>query len=255
MPPIDFPVMQTQKRRSSVLEGDIGSVGPIRRIRQKPNLLTSRTSTLGASGSLTARATGGPDAVQLSSSVEKPILLGENKDSNYPTTSRALVPSKSSETASRILQTLSELVSPKREKSSMHLSPSMLRGPALKSMENVDSSILSENIEDSNKLDGSAQNSLPDARDSTFLKRNKTVENGPTKFISSFDKLPPAMNGAMTDNINDDKAKAGKNISDSALMNSSVHSYPQKKRAFQMSAHEVSLSCIIFMIELLCFTW
>ncbi|KAH7547703.1 hypothetical protein JRO89_XS14G0004700 [Xanthoceras sorbifolium] len=239
----------TLKRRSSVLDSDIGSVGPIRRIRQKPNLLTSKTSRLAASGSLLAmRGTGVSDAVQQpSSSMQKPLLSGEaksftevlterNKDSSIPITSFTPVPSKSSEMASKILQQLDKLVS-SREKSPMKLSPSMLRGPALKSLENVDSSMLLENVQDSNKLDGSAHTSLPDARDSTSQKQDKVEENGPTKFISSFDKLVPATNGAdYAGNNKDDVARI--KTADSALANSNAYSYPQKKRAFQMSAHE-----------------
>ncbi|KAL5735224.1 hypothetical protein ACOSP7_033085 [Xanthoceras sorbifolium] len=239
----------TLKRRSSVLDSDIGSVGPIRRIRQKPNLSTSKTSRLAASGSLLAmRGTGVSDAVQQpSSSMQKPLLSGEaksftevlterNKDSSIPITSFTPVPSKSSEMASKILQQLDKLVS-SREKSPMKLSPSMLRGPALKSLENVDSSMLLENVQDSNKLDGSAHTSLPDARDSTSQKQDKVEENGPTKFISSFDKLVPATNGAdYAGNNKDDVARI--KTADSALANSNAYSYPQKKRAFQMSAHE-----------------
>ncbi|KAK0591561.1 hypothetical protein LWI29_004009 [Acer saccharum] len=236
----------TLKRRSSVLESDIGSVGPIRRIRQKPNLLTSKSSSLAASGSrLSMRGTVASDAVQQpSSSMQKQLLLGEaksfakvlteNKDSSIPITSFTPVPSKSSEMASKILHQLDMLVSP-RDKSPMKLSPSMLRGPALKSLENVDSSMLPENVQDNNKLDGSAHTSLPDARDSTSQKQDKVEENGPTKFISSFDKLVPAMNGADAAGNNKDDL-AGIKTSDSALTNS--NSYPQKKRAFQMSAHE-----------------
>ncbi|KAK4836028.1 hypothetical protein QYF36_017588 [Acer negundo] len=236
----------TLKRRSSVLDSDIGSVGPIRRIRQKPNLLTSKSSSLVASGSrLSMRGTVASDAVQQpSSSMQKPLLLGEaksftkvlteNKDSSIPITSFTPVPSKSSEMASKILHQLDMLVSP-RDKSPMKLSPSMLRGPALKSLENFDSSMLLENVQDNNRLDGSAHTSLPDARDSTSQKQDKVEENGPTKFISSFDKLVPAMNGADAAGNNKDDV-AGIKTADSALRNS--NSYPQKKRAFQMSAHE-----------------
>ncbi|KAK3228558.1 hypothetical protein Dsin_000439 [Dipteronia sinensis] len=239
----------TLKRRSSVLDSDIGSVGPIRRIRQKPNLLTSKSSSLAASGSrLSMRGTVASDAVQQpSSSMQKPLLLGEaksftkvlteNKDSSIPITSFTPVPSKSSEMASKILHQLDMLVSP-RDKSPMKLSPSMLRGPALKSMENVDSSMLLENVQDNNKLDGSAHTSWPDVRDSTSQRRDKVEENGPTKLISSFDKLVPAMNGADAASNNKDDV-AGIKTADSALTNS--NSYPQKKRAFQMSAHEVRL--------------
>ena len=43
--------LQLLKRRSSVLDSDIGSVGPIRRIRHKPNLLSSKSSRTAIGGS------------------------------------------------------------------------------------------------------------------------------------------------------------------------------------------------------------
>ncbi|RVW78795.1 Nuclear pore complex protein NUP1 [Vitis vinifera] len=47
------------KRRSSVLDSDIGSVGPIRRIRQKPNLLSPKSLGTAVGGSpLSATGTG-----------------------------------------------------------------------------------------------------------------------------------------------------------------------------------------------------
>ena len=43
--------LQLLKRKSSVLDSDIGSVGPIRRIRHKPNLLSSKSSRTAIGGS------------------------------------------------------------------------------------------------------------------------------------------------------------------------------------------------------------
>ena len=43
--------LQLLKRKSSVLDSDIGSVGPIRGIRHKPNLLSSKSSRAAIGGS------------------------------------------------------------------------------------------------------------------------------------------------------------------------------------------------------------
>ncbi|KAJ6323195.1 hypothetical protein OIU77_012932 [Salix suchowensis] len=150
------------KRRSSVLDNDIQSVGPIRRIRQKSNLLPS-------CGTYSIRGAGiGSRAAQKLPSNEKPVLVGEpskdNRDNNVHGTSFTPVPSKSSEMASKILQQLDVLVS-SREKSPAKLSPSMLRGPALRSLENVHSSRFVEIDDDTNKLALKHDTLLSDARE------------------------------------------------------------------------------------------
>ncbi|KAJ0103323.1 hypothetical protein Patl1_05829 [Pistacia atlantica] len=243
------PKQGTLKRRSSVLDNDIGTVGPIRRIRQKPNLLTSRNLSLPASGSpLSMRGSGVSSALQQPlSSIQKPQLSGEEKhgftkmltekgDNNISSTSFTPVPSKSSETALKILQQLDKLVS-SREKSPTKLSPSMLHGPALKSLENVDSSIFLENVQDNNRSGGSLDTSLPDARDSTSQKQDKVEENGPTKFSSPFEKAVSGLNGLDAAGVVKDDVPSTK-TTDSALSNSISHPCPQKKRGFQMSAQE-----------------
>ncbi|XP_061358402.1 nuclear pore complex protein NUP1-like isoform X1 [Gastrolobium bilobum] len=104
------------KRRSSVLDNDIRSFGPIRRIRHKCNLL-SKGLTLPHSGaplSIARNRVGIDAAQQPSSSMQKPILLGEvkhrhtklsaeNVDDTMPSTSFPPLSSKSSEMASKIL--------------------------------------------------------------------------------------------------------------------------------------------------------
>jgi hypothetical protein len=87
----------------------MGSVGPIRRIRQKSNLLPM-------SGTLSIRGNGMvSNAAQRLTSTEKPVLAGEplkdNANSNVHGTTFTPVPSKSSEMASKILQQLDVLVS------------------------------------------------------------------------------------------------------------------------------------------------
>ncbi|KAL9419319.1 hypothetical protein AB3S75_037140 [Citrus x aurantiifolia] len=235
------------KRRSSVLDTDIGSAGPIRRIRQKPNLLSSRTLNSPAFGSpLSVRGSGVADAFQhASSSLQNPALsretnhgltkmLTENGDNSIPSTSSTPIPSKSSEMASKILLQLDKLVS-SREKSPAKLSSSMLRGPALKSLENVDSSIFVENGQDENRSHGSLDDPLPEVRGSSSQKRDKVHENGPTK--TSSPKLIPATDGVDAAGSIKNNLCSTKTI-DFSITNSTAHPHPQKKSAFQMSAHE-----------------
>ncbi|KAG4150689.1 hypothetical protein ERO13_D04G018900v2 [Gossypium hirsutum] len=129
--------------RSSVLDNDIGSVGPIRRIRQKSSLLSSRNLTLPASAAPLSAHVVGTSSAGLDT-------LAETGGNSSPGTSFTTVPSKSSQMASKIFQQLEMLVSP-GEKSPSMLSPSMLCGQARKSLVNVDSSKFLENVHDSSK--------------------------------------------------------------------------------------------------------
>lgn len=226
---------QALKRRSSVLDNDIGSVGPIRRIRQKSNLLPT-------SGTLSIRGAGiGSNAAQKLPSTEKPVLVGEpskdNGDNNVYGTTFTPVPSKSSEMASKILHQLDVLVS-SREKSPAKLSPSMLRGPALRSLENVDSSKFVEIDNDTNKLALKHDTLLPDARESVSQKQDKVEEKGPSKPIAPCGKSALAGNGMDTTSLlkND---LAGVKTSAFPVMSTFAQAPVQKKRAFQMSAQEV----------------
>ncbi|XP_061353698.1 nuclear pore complex protein NUP1 isoform X10 [Gastrolobium bilobum] len=117
-----YPIstLKALKRRSSVLDNDIRSFGPIRRMRHKCNLLSSKGLTLPHSGaplSIARNRVGIDAAQQPSSSMQKPILLGEvkhrhtklsaeNVDDTMPSTSFPPLSSKSSEMASKILQQL-----------------------------------------------------------------------------------------------------------------------------------------------------
>ena len=136
---------------SSVLNSDIGSVGPILRI----------LGTAIGGSPLSSTGTGDRSNMPLSL-IEKPHMLGvsnpkfsntlmENGDNSHHEISFAHVPSQSCEMAKKILQQLDKLApSPKekssqlklaaaKEKSPAKLLPSMLRGQGLKSLENVDS--------------------------------------------------------------------------------------------------------------------
>ena len=106
--------MQLLKRRNSVLDSDIGFVGPIRRIRHKPNLLSSKGLCTAIGGSpLPATGTDMPLSL-----IEKPHMLGESNpkfskmlmesgDNSRPGVSSAhVLPSQSSEMAEKILPQL-----------------------------------------------------------------------------------------------------------------------------------------------------
>ncbi|XP_048428674.1 nuclear pore complex protein NUP1-like [Pyrus x bretschneideri] len=246
------------KRRFSVLDSDIGSVGPIRRIRQKPNLLSSKGLSSPVSSTTILGATISSESAQ---NLWKPLSLGEpkhkalseNGDNAGPSTSFSTVPSKSSEMASKILEQLDKLVSPKekssesilhivRDKSPTKLSPSMLHGQALKSLDHVDSSKFLDNAlnNDNNnnncnsKLDVSAYHVIPDARDFTSQKKDKVRENGPLT-IGALSDSSTILNGADSATEKKDILQNVKTTVSAA--SNSVHP-PQKKRAFKMSAHE-----------------
>ncbi|XP_028086924.1 nuclear pore complex protein NUP1 isoform X3 [Camellia sinensis] len=245
------------KRRSSVLEDDIGSIGPIRRLRQKTTLSTPKNVSLPVSRSpLSSFGTGvGYDATQPSStqklvSLDEPKhrtskTVGENEHNSIPSTSYTPVPSKSTEMATRILQQLEKLV-PKekssegkivsvREKSPSKLMPNMLRGQALRSLEDVDSSKILHNAKDNNKLEDMHNTCLPDARDTSSQKQDKVEENGPKKFVSR-EMFAPAVISNTTISVKD--TVIGVKTADS-ILTPSLTQRPQKKQAFQMSAHEV----------------
>ncbi|KAJ6433088.1 hypothetical protein OIU84_020171 [Salix udensis] len=190
-------------KRSSILDNDMGSVGPIRRIRQKSNLLPY---------------------VWIMVVAKSTVLV------------LPLFPSKSSEMASKILQQLDVLVS-SREKSPAKLSPSMLRGQALRSLEDVDSSKLLEIVNDNKKLDAKHNTLLPDAGESVFKMKGKIEENGPSKSILPYDKSASAVNG-MDATSSMKNGVAGVKTTAFPVMSTTVQSPQQKKRAFQMNAHE-----------------
>jgi hypothetical protein len=180
----------------------------------------------------------------------KPILSGEvnhshsklsaeNEDDTMPSSSFPPLPSKSSEMASKILQQLDKVVSPKEklsvlrmpnvnDKSPTKLSSSMLRGQALRSMETVDSSKLLDNVQD-NELDGTLR-SLSASAQKLTSKRSK-MENG-QKPVSLNNGLIPAVTSSDSTVPRNQVMSIGKSEGSSVL--------PSKKRAFCMSAHEVS---------------
>ncbi|XP_048325364.2 nuclear pore complex protein NUP1 isoform X1 [Ziziphus jujuba] len=162
-----------------------------------------------------------------------------------PSTSFSSVLTKSSEMDSKILQQLDKLILPKdklsepnlptsTDKSPTNMSPSMLHGQALKSLEAVDSSKFLGDVQD--KLDASLDKKIPDARDTTSFEQDTVEESGRLKIVTSCDEA--------TDVVNDvDSAVPKKNISmnsDSTVSDAPIFvaSPPQKKWAFRMSVPE-----------------
>ncbi|KAK7268598.1 hypothetical protein RIF29_21299 [Crotalaria pallida] len=242
------------KRRSSVLDNDVGSVGPIRRIRHKANLYAKGSSLplSGPSLSIAGSRLSIDASQQTSSSMGKPIILDEvkhshmklseeNVDGTRPSKSRPSH-SKSSEMASKILQQLDKFVSPPKEKSSelrlpavndktpMKLSPSMLHGQARRSMETIDSLKLLDTAKD-NRFDVAPGN-LSDNVQKLTSQIDK-VENG----LAPSDELVPAVTDADFTKPRNEVISTSKSVVNSFVTNS-VSYLPQKKRAFHMSAHE-----------------
>ncbi|VVA97141.1 unnamed protein product [Arabis nemorensis] len=202
------------KRRSSVLDNDIGSVGPVRRIRQKSNL-SSRSLALPASESpLSVRASGG----------QKTTHTSKDSAEDIPGSSFDLVPSKSSEMASKIFQQLDNLVST-REKSPSKLSASMLRGPALKSLQNVEAPKFLDNLPEKKAI----------SPGSSYQKQEKSRASGSRETLAMSEKTG-AVDGTSKAGSSKDQETRGKGAY--VPLTSSLEEHPPKKRAFRMSAHE-----------------
>ncbi|XP_057778695.1 nuclear pore complex protein NUP1 isoform X3 [Salvia miltiorrhiza] len=233
----------TLKRRSSALDDEIGSVGPMRRIRQKPNLLASKFHHTTHGVGVGSHAKQKP---QMNGEERNKVLKnsGENETESVPSTSYAHVPSKSKEVAAKILQQL-EKISPKEKSPESKLpamqenSPSKLilsrfPGRALGSMDDVGSSKLILNVHDDLKSGNQTNDTLPDVHESSPQKHGKAERNNPNgSFIPS---------GRWTPVLNNDSAVSlkastpGLGAGASVVKNGAPQ--PQKKRAFRMSAEE-----------------
>ncbi|KAI3730235.1 hypothetical protein L1987_61404 [Smallanthus sonchifolius] len=208
------------KRRSSVLDEDIGSGGPLRRIRQKSNLLSQRDK----------KELGHPVFQQLHGVGQNPLLTNgpEPKVLDH-----ASIPTKSTQTANKILQHLDKpspiennsvsALAGMREKSPNKLSLDMLHGQALRSLEKVDSPKFLPSSHDIQK---------PVVSEMTLQSKDKTEEDGLRRFPVPHNILT-SVNSDMTDTLKDKTPTVG--ITD---LPSKVIEEPKKKRAFQMSAPE-----------------
>lgn len=242
-----------------MLDDDSGSVGAIRRIRQKPNLLNN-TSTLSARGTDPGRSA----APRHISSSDKPLLLDDTKikvskdreeseDDSIAALRYPLVHSQSRQMASKILQHLEKFTPQKsseskmvnsRDKSPIKLTSNMLRGQALRSLENADSTKFLQKQECGRLEDFS--NALQDAGGETSQKKYIVEENG-FKESNISRKLVASSTGANATSSMSNAVPNGKN-GDSVVSKYAAQP-PQKKRAFRMSANEVGTILFLFFIS------
>ncbi|XP_010312503.2 nuclear pore complex protein NUP1 isoform X1 [Solanum lycopersicum] len=219
-----FGSKQALKRRSYVLDDDLGSVGPMRRIRQRPNALsfgTSRGSSRVAS------------AVNLRQEVSK--VAGDVEDAKITPARHVAIPPKSSETAAKILEQLEKLT-PKGKSSESKLAAgkenkltqNMLHGRALRSLEDLDSPKLLQSGQDSYKLENWSKVLSPNPRES---KQSEIKQNGHASESTAI---------ANKDTIFSFKDTQPNVEANSLEKNKSAAQHPYKKRAFKMSAYEDS---------------
>ncbi|XP_076934486.1 uncharacterized protein LOC143600791 [Bidens hawaiensis] len=201
------------KRRSSVLDDDIGSGNSLRRIRQKANLISQREKKeLGYTG------------FQQPDGVGQTLLLADKYEptvSNY-----ASVPAKATQTATKILQ-LCDKPSPKENNSvsTNELRLDMLHGQALKSLEKVESPKFVSSVNDIQK---------PVVPELIFKSKDKTEESSVRKSPVS-NNMFTSVNGDVRDTLKD-KAP----VAEPTELPSKVTEVVQIKHAFQMSAPEDS---------------
>ena len=235
--------LQVLKRRSSVLENDIGSVGPIRRIRQKPNLLPHKTLSRPPAG--VAHVKHESECPTDFSKVPPSIEWSSNPhssskalpDTDMPSTSNGYVPSQSIEMAEKIFQQLDKFTSKGKspEKkfdvggSSIGKKTLEIRdGSPRKNMNTVDSLkiLQTKDIRKENVSLDSHSNALNHSP-----KTSQKAEEGKLKKISFVEDAAEAETPSKSlDNVNAQ----------------SSFSHQQKKRAFQMSAHEVYIKSSVF---------
>ncbi|KAK4757985.1 hypothetical protein SAY87_019286 [Trapa incisa] len=222
------------KRSSAIFENDIGSGGPMRRIRPKPNLSYSRNWTMSTS----------EFSEPPSSSMRMQPMSGK-KHSFAEQSNVVPVSSKSGEMATKILQQLEKIVSPPKERSSepkaavtgerpsAKLSPSKMQGQASKSLEYIDSSKLFQFTHDNNKPDDAV---VRFSGETNREKDNRIEKNGPFSIFYASDTQSPKVNDLKSDIIGKRETVPVCRTADANAMNSIAHSSVQKTHAFKMSA-------------------
>ncbi|KAL2555646.1 Nuclear pore complex protein [Forsythia ovata] len=158
-----------------MLDDDLGSVGPIRRIRQKPSLLSHRSPlSLGSHAARISLKQKVPLEDEPRHKISK--TLGENEDNSTPSTSYTPVPSKSSKVAARIFQQLENMTS--KDKSS-ESKPAAAR-------EKLPLKLKSIMLQD-------GHTTLPYARDSS-QEQGEVEENGPKESVGPSEMFTPTLN-------------------------------------------------------------
>ncbi|KAK1270163.1 hypothetical protein QJS04_geneDACA012940 [Acorus gramineus] len=249
---------QVLKRRSSALDDDF--FGTIRRTRQKSNLLSSSKDARLVSGNLhgTPVAEGSLQLYGSTSMVQKPgpkydksnIQDEKGRDGTIPGAGFGAVPAQSSEMAMKIFRQLDKLApSPKdkspemkvaaRDKSSLKLSYSMLNGGALRSMENLDTSDLSD-VQNGGTVEGPSTSQLSSPGGLILGRHDRIEENGPTNGATPGSKLSSEVKG-MEKKFNIVKDTVSEATAVDFVFPASAAFPLAKTRAFQMSAPEGSL--------------
>ncbi|XP_073107882.1 uncharacterized protein [Elaeis guineensis] len=256
---------QVLNQGSSALDGDFGSVGPIRRIRQKSNMISpTKDIRLKFPGNLPPSPSTPLDKgfIQGSASMQETVGLDDQKHDSIDLQSSekgnnrksyeniVSSPLQSRETAKKILQQLDKLVPSPKERSSepntfsrdespsklMHIS---LRGQVFENMKDINSSKPLDK-EGNDNLDAVDDSLLLDIRNTPPQNPVKVEENGPIKSSVSGVKSASESNSAddalvRVADFMPGNSSAHVGISDSAAFPS------QKNPAFKMIAPEDSL--------------
>lgn len=251
---------QVLKRTRSVLDDDSGSVGPMRKIRQKSGLTSPSMYNVPGSPFSSPQTPVGSYSVWGSiSTMKKPLSLdgpkhsisklqaAENGDYKLSTTSSAFVPNQSSKIAMKIMQQLDKLVPSPNEKLSEskvaiaanEFNLDMSNGRPFKSTENKHSPRL-QNAQHSGTLDGVSGTQLPASGNSVSERLERVEVNCPVKNVdigirssSVADSVKNTVKGTLSD----------ARPVDSVILGFSAN-LPLNKRALQMSAPVV---CNVFL--------
>ncbi|KAL5709022.1 hypothetical protein ACHQM5_019757 [Ranunculus cassubicifolius] len=197
-----FDGKQSAKRRISVLD-DLGSVGPIRRTRQKTNMMYPSASSI-SSTQKSVR----PEESMFNTSV---LGLVDNEENSISRKRSTCIPSQSTETARRILEQLNKCMhspkgkSPEIKTSSVETSPSksiqMLQGKTQQCVDDLSKLVHKEHH--IGILGELRDNDASVFRDLAFPKQGTVSENGPMIPVSE-DRLSPQGRGIVSKRSTED---------------------------------------------------
>lgn len=232
------------------MDDEVGSFGPIRSIRHKSNLMSpsrisysstrhflSSPSTYVDQGSLSLNQ-------KLHLSEQKKILM-ESQSTRKSGAPIAPIPPQSSEMARKILEELDKLVPTPKERSSklkndadsspLLLTHNMLRGQALKSMEEIDT-FKFLNAQRNGTLESSIDNHQQ--RNSVSQVQNRSEENGSEKLATKDVKVASTASLPEEHDIAVSEAKPSVSSTD-VLLSGVATVLKVKKPSFRITAPEV----------------
>ncbi|URD87957.1 WD domain, G-beta repeat [Musa troglodytarum] len=242
---------QMLKRRSSVLDDDIGSFGPTRRTRQKSNLMSPLKSSYSSVGHFLPSSS---TRVDRGSIIPRHKLYHLNEQKNNHAESQTSenggmpivpVPLQSSEMARKILQQLDKLAPSPKEKSSKlkidtndsphMLTQNMLGGRALKSMEEIDTSKFL-NVQ----VNGSLEVASESHQEGYVIsyKKDETEENASTEHAVKGVHVVSTASILKKPNIVGTEANPTVATANVAVVPGADTIFTGKKPSFQMSAPE-----------------